>query len=520
MDNASGPDQDPGLMENISSRMDDRRQDAMEIFQANGNEEQSVLETGLQLAGKVGVGGFLDIVGELASSGFDVAQDVVEAIPGSGEITEPLSMAWDAVKDSSLAQAGMEAAANGVKQYGEWAETNPRAARNLEAVTNIATVLMPVKAKKKLGPEDINTVAPTELSKLSTKLNNASKSQRVAQKEAFVEKLVIPKETKHNVGKKITGSDMQGKLKKEVYTPTKREADMIEVVRFIDDVGPEKTMRQNYRAVDKEISVAAKKLEADVTRLHPGSVPRRSVQARVASAYDELASSNLMVGDAQASARKMVAEMQEILAKHPSTPAGILKARKAFDQHLLKQSGGAKTLGSDLETARSVAAKKLRNVLNEVVDEAVPGANVRKSLNDQSLMFEALDNMQEVALKEKLNVISRSWDRIRSLVPARNEALQTSAVVMGSTAIGIVGVMAPVMAGAAVAAGLTYVGGKFIMSPAMKKGLSGLVRGLDKSIKISTNPQMLKELRADRAAILEMLKNSQVEKEQSTQPSR
>ena len=63
------------------------------------------------------------------------------------------------------------------------------------------------------------------------------------------------------------------------------------------------------------------------------------------------------------------------------------------------------------------------------------------------------------------------------------------------------------------------------MSPQAKMGLSKLLKGVDQAMKVTKNKQMLKELRADRAAILEIVQNGVVDpdyptEERTEQPSR
>ncbi len=505
----------PGLFSDISDRWDERTDQAIDIFTAQGAGEQSILETGVQLAGKVGVGTFFDIVGELAESGFEVSKDALQAIPATNVVAEPLGIAWNAIKDSSLAQAGTQAFAEGVGEYNAWASENPRAARNLEGVTNLATALSPVKVKAKLGPDDLDVAKPTALQTMSEDLGEAAAKQGTQERENFVQKLVIPKEDKKNIGQRVVGSETQGPLKQEVYKPNASEREMIRVVSEVKGVTPKNTVRQNYREIDKEIGVRAKKLEADIQKMNMGGVPRKEVRSRIAGTLEALSTKNLQVGDAAKQASLMVKELNNILENHKSTPLGLLQARREFDNWIMNQSGGSKTLNTDLSTARSEAALALRNTLNEIVADKVPNAKVRQSLREQHLMFRGLDAMKETALKEKLNVIGRTWDTVRSIVPVRNEAIQAAAVVAGSTAIGIVGVVAPVMGAVAGAGLMTYAGGKFIMSKKTKKGLASLLKATDDAIRLSKNKDMIKRMRADRAAILEVIQNAEIAAEEA-----
>ena len=70
--------------------------------------------------------------------------------------------------------------------------------------------------------------------------------------------------------------------------------------------------------------------------------------------------------------------------------------------------------------------------------------------------------------------------------------------------------LASVLAGTVVTGGLGYAGYRALISPATKKYLAKLLVASDKALKTSTNPDMLKQIRADRAVVLELLERSEV----------
>ena len=58
------------------------------------------------------------------------------------------------------------------------------------------------------------------------------------------------------------------------------------------------------------------------------------------------------------------------------------------------------------------------------------------------------------------------------------------------------------------ATAVVYVGGKAITHPGSRKGLAGLLRMIDEAAQKTTDPAVLRQLRTDRAAIVELLKTS------------
>ena len=53
-----------------------------------------------------------------------------------------------------------------------------------------------------------------------------------------------------------------------------------------------------------------------------------------------------------------------------------------------------------------------------------------------------------------------------------------------------------------------YAGGKFFMSPQFRKSIAATIRQADKAIKKATDPDTIKSLRADRALVVEMLRQA------------
>ena len=143
-----------GHYESARDKLRARGAEFYETQQATEAGEQTGVEAALQIAGKNIVGAGLDVVGEVVGTVAETAWDY--AIPDV--ITEPTEEYAKEVMESDWGKAGLAAMKKGAKAYGEWAAENPRFARNLESITNIAAVAIPVKLKlggkvKKLVPK-------------------------------------------------------------------------------------------------------------------------------------------------------------------------------------------------------------------------------------------------------------------------------------------------------------------------------------------------------------------------------
>jgi len=124
------------------------------------------LSTGQKVLGKLGsiaTGGLLDVegamrgrtkeeslrnlagesklqqLGQAAGAVGDVAGEAISAVTPEF-VKEGLSKAGGAIAETEIGKAGMEAAKMGIEKYNKWAEQNPEASKDLEAVVNIASI--------------------------------------------------------------------------------------------------------------------------------------------------------------------------------------------------------------------------------------------------------------------------------------------------------------------------------------------------------------------------------------------
>jgi hypothetical protein len=68
---------------------------------------------------------------------------------------------------------------------------------------------------------------------------------------------------------------------------------------------------------------------------------------------------------------------------------------------------------------------------------------------------------------------------------------------------------APIFQKLALTAGIGYVGAKAVMAPATRKALGKTIRFMDEAIQRTTDPALISQLRADRAALVEIYKNAE-----------
>ena len=129
-------------------------------------------------------------------------------------------------------------------------------------------------------------------------------------------------------------------------------------------------------------------------------------------------------------------------------------------------------------------------------------------------MFEALENIAPKAAEEHAWAIGRAWQNSAKLLPFKAQATRELALLFGMPLIGASTVFAPYISGAIGIAGVTALGTKMVMSPQMKQGVSRLLKMVDSAIRTTKNPSMLRQLRADKALILEGMKAAEQQEEE------
>lgn len=122
------PEQPKSFLGGVSDAYNRRADMAQQAADAYQQGNQTLPETFLQVTGK-GVAGLVnDVVGEGLAAGFRALPDVIEQ-----PIREGASSAFNYIADSPVG----DLAKSYLARYGEFAQENPRAARNIEAIGNI-----------------------------------------------------------------------------------------------------------------------------------------------------------------------------------------------------------------------------------------------------------------------------------------------------------------------------------------------------------------------------------------------
>jgi len=449
----------------------------------------------VQVAGQV-AGGALDLMGSAMLGPLQAATRVTpESI--KEPVGEAVSGAFTTLAETPVGKAGLEAVKAGVDRWSEFKAANPQEAKTIESAANIGLLAFPVSKKA--------------LSGRAAKLERKAAAMTRGQRDKFVHDLVLPKPTPKVLTEQAARTKEKGKfLRQKVVSLSKRERLIFDEVKRVKGLNPRRSVQHNRNAIGKQLDVLARNLEDAVGKKRI-IVLKTNVTDQITKNMDDLLKTNPLVASDKSFVNMMDSikrNASRILDKHPQTPRGILQARREFDGWARKIRKS--TFDDTTTNTFKEAVKSTRNAMNDAVDKSIPSAGVRTSLKRQNLLFDALENIDPKAAAEGSNAIVRTFNKLTQVGPARTKAVQALGTVTG---LGVIGASATFSTPLAVGLGIgaiTYAGRKALMSPTTKRGVAKLLRGLDKILPTTKNPSVLRQLRADRAVIVEMLKNTEL----------
>lgn len=480
----------------------DRVQMLEEIKNATSDGEQSYAEGVLQVAGKVGAGLALDLLGESVVS---MARGVSNITPDMIEdpVMESANSAFNTFLNTGIGKAGLLAAEKGADAWDLYRLNNPRAARNIESVVDIGMLVAPVS--RSAAP-----VKPNILSRTATRLDDAVEAQVNRRAESFFDDLVRPADTKATRIDEVGRTAEMGILRQKVSAPSAAEQRMASAVSRVDGVDPSKTMQGNYNAIAREVTAESERL-GEALKQSGALVPRQESKRALDLARQRLEQMPTMVGDAAKSAVRIIDQAKKIIDENPGTSSGVLDARRQLDAWIRKQKPAVFDPAS--ENAMSMAVREVRQSLNNLIDAKNPSQGVRDSLSFQSNLLGAMDNISVKAAAEGKNIVSRTWRNVSRILPMRGEFNQSLAVLMGVGGLGAAAAFAPYFTQLTGLFLGSYATGKLVTSQGMKKAISMLLKKTDQAIQKAVNPDMARQLRLDRAALLELLDKGDEENE-------
>lgn len=360
----------------------------------------------------------------------------------------------------------------------KFAMENPNAEQVISDLINvIGTAYSPEIGKgatKTVGAiTDVASPVVGEALQKSGKLLQTGTESAIKQNAlASIRKLLEPIETKTTRQNAVSRTTEKGILGTKVVEPTTREAQMFSVVSEVPTVNPKNTFQSNYNALRKFNVGQAQQLERQIAD-NNFLIPRKETISRLKNASAMLDKSPVIVGDAQNTAKRLIAGAQKFINESDGTASGVLEARKKYDQWILSQK--PKAFDANTENAFTLANREVRKTLNDLLAEKAPNVDVKGSLQKQSLIYDALNILEEKAAVEGKNRITRALNSVGEIVGAKSKGMQTIAslgLLGGGAALASTALPATLAGGAGY---LLYRGGKWIVSPQVRKAIGQIL---------------------------------------------
>lgn len=467
--------------------------------------EQLGFITDIQTAGQV-AGGVFDVLGETLTLG---AKGISFVTPDF--IKDPIKEGWaagvDFITNSPKSMEALKAVEGGVESYGEWKKENPESALTLESVVNLGLLFAPVPkgGKVKGNPDFVGASKPTVTEKVGQVMIDASGKQIKDRSAKKAMDLIVPKSGVPEQTKEVSKMG----FKYNVVKPTPQEQKIVETVASIK-IPQSASNQRSLNLIDDAIEAEAKTLERQVASSKeaiPLSESFRlldevAVNTKNTDAFVATNQLGKMVDD-------VVVKAKSLLKENPQTPLGVLKTRKELDAYVRSYKANKSAFPSqdNVETALSIAVRDVRSALNTKVAETVPRANVLARLEKQSNLYRAKVPVIEKAKNDASNSIGRIWQNVTGVTGLK---MPSTPLAIGITGAALAGWLPAIIGGVGVGiAGRAVYRGT--ISPELKKFLGQTLIASSKAIKQAKNPETIKQLRADRALIIELLKNSKVE---------
>lgn len=409
------------------------------------------------------------------AGGATLATYISSWIPNA--VKEGAEAAYDKIKDTEAFRLAAQAASLGDAGYQAFKQRMPEAAERFESAVDVGLLFSPRPDIPRLD------IAKRGAKKKAAELARENKKDGVTlllepvtpeMRDVFEEK---------------------GALRTKTWEPQEFDNLVIDTVTDMKGVKPNRSYTYNYREVQKEVA-AAKEATDKMIVAQNKAIDSEKFLGDMQKAVDEVLKDDIVriaTGDIQ----KQLSGLSEIVLESVQTRGsdllGVLEVRRKFDD-LINNFDGT-------PNAKSIAARKIRGVLNDTLKSNTRGDKLHNLLTKQFHGITAMEDMLPKRNAESRDVISRTVRNLQSVDLLPNTVLALSAT--GTTALGLAGGVVP----AAVAGTLgatAYTGIQLAKPRNAAKIYASMLSAIDKAIPL-TKGTALKELEMDRILIVDLL---------------
>lgn len=413
-------------------------------------------------------------------------------IPNS--VKEGAAELYESVKETDAFKLAAQAASYGFEAYDVFKQKNPAEAERFESAVDITALFGP---RPDLPRIDILNVPKRGAQKKADGLVRDNKKRGVTL-------LLDP------LNPELTDViEERGVLRTKTWEPSEFDNKVIDTVTDMSGVKPRRSYTYNYRQVQKESLAARDATDALITKQNKPINGARLVEDMEAAIQETLKNTayRLAPGDIKAQIDELSEIALELVRDNGADLNGVLNARRSFDSALNDALDNP-------SRARSIAARKIRGVLNDTLKANTRGDKLHELLTKQYHGLTAMEDMLPKRNAEAKDAIARLTRNLKSIDLLPNTVLALTAT--GTAGLGAVGGAVP----AAVAAGTgaaVYAGIQLAKPRNAARAYASLLNATDRAINVST-PEVVEQLKLDRLILVDLLDESREEaKEESNE---
>ena len=398
-------------------------------------------------------------------------------------VKEGAEVAYDRIKDTDAFRLAAQAASLGDAGYQAFKERMPAAAERFESAVDVGLLFSPRPdiprldiAKRGAQKEATRRVRENKKDGVTLLLEPVTPEMR----DVFEEK---------------------GVLRTKTWEPNEFDNSVIDTVTNMKGVKPKRSYTYNYRQVQKEVETAKQATDKIITAQNKAINSDKFIKD-MQGAVNEVLKDDIVriaTGDIQ----KQLTELSEIVLESVQTRGsdlvGVLEVRRKFDD-LINNFDGT-------PSAKSIAARKIRGVLNDTLKANTRGDQLHNLLTKQFHGITAMEDMLPKRNAESRNFFSRAVRNLKATDLLPNTVLALGAT--GTAGLGALGGAVP----AAFAAGLgatVYTGVQAMKARNRARIYSSMLSAIDKAIPL-TKGTALKELEMDRLLLVDLIDETREE---------
>lgn len=510
----------PDYVNGIAESMVKRKKALADTVKSYESGDSGIVKANFATAA-TGIGAGVDV---LAETGTLALKGLSVIIPNEIEdpVKDAMKTAFKFMGETAVGQEGLKALQKGVGHWKKFENKYPEYAKIIGGGVNLSLLFTPLgKKKTDLEPRTTNTYAGTYV---TGTLEEAAEKQISRNARKRVDDLLQPEKTTDRIKDikniSIFGND-KGSNRGFFSRIQENEFELFRnnLVANIGGVKGKDTIVNTANAVRKHNKNKAQRLMDDLENTNISWNFPQGTQTELAKRVDDILEDiNYIKGDASMEniKKNTLESAYKIINNMDNSPAGLLRARQKFDKLINKQLADNLFDPTVMNPTNDVA-NAVRKSINDLVESRVSNTNVKvkQSLKEQHALWNAQNILDIKAVKEGNNRVSQIFQNLSPIVDGQLALNRTIAVMGGMGAFGAAQFLAVPLAGAAITygAGLAFTSG--VLSISGKRALGSILSNIDKGLRITSNENMLRQLKLDRAYIADLMKQPLTKEDES-----